>query len=827
MPGSLDSRCHWNDITESKAVIPANAEIHESRDNSSRFPATSPGHGTDTPPTPVTDRIEKLLFARRRLVLAAFVLATLAMGWIATGLRVDAGFTKLVPVEHEYMQTFLQYREEFGGADRVVIAVMARDGDMFTPEFFTALREVTDATFFLPGVDRAQVFSILTPNVRYIEVVEDGIAAGNVLPADFEPTETGFARVRENIIKAGIVGRLVANDFTGAIVAAKLQEFHPNTGERLDYIDVAHELERIRREAGADSNVDVHVDLHVIGFAKMVGDIAAGAIRVMTFFGIALLITALFVYAYTRSIRLTLPPLVCSLVAVVWQLGGLTALGFGVDPMSILVPFLVFAIGVSHGVQMVSSVRAEVAGGASGLDAARASFRRLLLPGAVALASDSVGFITISFIEVQVIKEIAVTASLGVAAIILTNLALLPVLLSWVEPDDEQRRTARAHDRLLQPMWSRIARVARRGPAAVVIAVSLVLLAAGAHFALQVRVGDEHRGVPELRADSVYNLDSAVITDRFEIGVDVLSVIAETEKDGCIDFEVMSTLDDFEWRMRNVEGVQSVLGLAGVARNINASWNEGNLKWRTLPRNRYSLVQAVSPVPTSSGLLNLDCSVMPVSIYTTDHKAETIERVVDAVKEFNAANRNERIAFRLASGNVGVMAATNEEVEASQFPILAYVYGAVIVLCLLSFRSISATVCIIVPLAVVSLLAYALMALLQIGLKVSTLPVVALGVGIGVDYGIYIYGRLRTHLEQGLDFAAAYERTLATTGAGVVLTGLTLAAGVATWIVAPLKFQADMGTVLTFMFLVNMVGAVVLLPALGAWLVRPGKAQGS
>ena len=775
----------------------------------------------------MTERIERLLFARRRLVLAAFVLATLAMGWLATGLRVDAGFTKLVPVEHEYMKTFLEYREEFGGADRVVIAVMARDGDMFTPEFFTALREVTDATFFLPGVDRAQVFSILTPNVRYIEVVEDGIAAGNVLPVDFEPTEAGFARVRENILKAGIVGRLVANDFSGATVAAKLQEFHPNTGERLDYIDVAHELERIRREAGADSNVDIHVDLHVIGFAKMVGDIAAGAIRVMMFFGIAFLITALFVYAYTRSIRLTLPPLACSLVAVVWQLGGVTALGFGVDPMSILVPFLVFAIGVSHGVQMVSSVRAEVAGGASGLDAARASFRRLLLPGTVALASDSVGFITISFIEVQVIKEIAVTASLGVAAIILTNLALLPVLLSYFEPDDGQRRAARARDQLLRPMWSRIARVARRGPAAAVIAVSLVLLAAGAHFAPQVRVGDEHRGVPELRADSVYNLDSAVITDRFEIGVDVLSVIAETEKDGCIDFEIMRTLDDFEWRMRNVEGVQSVLGLAGVARNINASWNEGNLKWRTLPRNQYSLVQAVSPVPTSSGLLNLDCSVMPVSIYTTDHKAETIERVVDAVKAFDAANRNERIAFRLASGNVGVMAATNEEVEASQFPILAYVYGAVIVLCLLSFRSISATVCIIVPLAVVSLLAYALMALLQIGLKVSTLPVVALGVGIGVDYGIYIYGRLRTHLQEGLDFAAAYERTLATTGAGVVLTGLTLAAGVATWIVAPLKFQADMGTVLTFMFLVNMVGAVVLLPALGAWLVRPGKAPGA
>ena len=767
----------------------------------------------------MTAAIEKLLFDRRRLVLAAFAALTLAMGWQAAGLRVDAGFTKLVPVEHEYMRTFLKYRDEFGGADRVLIAVMAREGDMFTPGFLAALREATDATFFLPGVDRTQVYSILTPNVRFIEVVEDGIAAGNVLPADFRPTGAGFARLRENVVKAGLVGRLVANDFTGAIVAARLQEFHPDTGERLDYIEVAHELERIRREIAAGADVDVHV----IGFAKVVGDVADGAARVVAFFGIAFLVTALFVYAYTSSIRLTAPPLACSLIAVIWQLGGLAALGFGVDPMSILVPFLVFAIGVSHGVQMVSAVRAEAARGAAGIDAARAAFRGLLLPGAVALASDSVGFVTISLIEVQVIKEIAVTASLGVAAIILTNLLLLPVLLSWFDADDEQRRAFAERDRRLRPLWSRIARVARRGPAAVAIGVAAVLLVAGAKYAPEVRVGDEHRGVPELRPDSVYNRDSALIADRFDIGVDVLTVISETVKDGCVDYGTMRTLDDFEWHMRNVDGVQSVRGLAGVARAINASWNEGSLKWRTLPRNRHMLVQSVAPVPTGSGLLNLDCSAMPVSVYTADHKAETVARVVEAVKEFDRANRNERIAFRLASGNVGVMAATNEEVEAAQFPILAYVYAAVIVLCLVSFRSVAATLCIVVPLAVVSLLAYALMALLEIGLKVSTLPVVALGVGIGVDYGIYIYGRLRTHLAQGLDFAEAYERTLAGTGAGVVLTGLTLAAGVATWIVAPLKFQADMGTVLTFMFLVNMVGAVLLLPALGAWLVRKGR----
>ena len=771
-------------------------------------------------PNRFTARIERLLFRRRALVLAAFALITLVMGWYAAQLRVDAGFFKLVPLKHEYMQTFLKHREAFGNADRVVIALTAPEGDMFTPEFFTVLKQVTDAMFFLPGIDRTQVFSILTPNVRYIEVVEDGIIAGNVLPADFRPTEAGLARVRENAIKAGVVGRLVANDFTGAIVSGRLQEFHPNTGERLDYIEVAGELEEIRGKAESSG----HVNVHIIGFAKLVGDIAAGATRVIAFFGITILITALFVFLYTRSVRLTIPPLVCSLVAVVWQLGTVTALGFGIDPMSILVPFLVFAVGVSHGVQMVSSVRAEVVAGAAGMDAAKASFRRLLLPGAVALASDSVGFIAISLIEVQVIRETAITASLGIVAIILTNLALLPVLLSYFRMSDAQRQAAAQRDNVLQPVWRRVARLAHRGPAAATVILAALLVAVGAHYAVQVKVGDSHQGVPELRAESVYNRDIATITDRFKIGVDVLTVFAETVPDGCIDYEVLSTLDEFQWHVRNVDGVQSVLSLAGVARNLNAGWNEGNLKWRTLPRNRYSLVQSVSPVPTSSGLINNDCSVLPVLIYTTDHKAETIQRIVDTVKDFQRANTLDRINFRLAGGNVGVMAATNEEVDASQFPILGYVFAAVILLCLVSFRSVAATVCIIVPLAAVSLLAYGLMAILEIGLKISTLPVVALGVGIGVDYAIYIYGRLRTHLDQGLDFATAYERTLTTTGAGVVLTGLTLAAGVATWIVAPLKFQADMGTVLMFMFLVNMIGAVVLLPALGAWLVRPKSA---
>ncbi|MEJ2094985.1 MAG: MMPL family transporter, partial [Gammaproteobacteria bacterium] len=270
----------------------------------------------------------------------------------------------------------------------------------------------------------------------------------------------------------------------------------------------------------------------------------------------------------------------------------------------------------------------------------------------------------------------------------------------------------------------------------------------------------------------------------------------------------------------NTPGVQSVLALPGVAKIINAGWNEGNIKWRVLPRNQSVLTQSVSYVPTSSGLLNSDCSVMPVLIFTRDHKAETIRTIINQAKAFASENNSETIQFKLAAGNVGVMAATNEEVEAAQFPILMYVYAVIIVLCMVTFRSIAGTFCIVLPLALVSLLSYALMSILEIGLKVNTLPVVALGAGIGVDYGIYIYNRLASFLSEGLSMSRAYEMTLATSGSAVFFTAITLTIGVMTWIFSPLKFQADMGILLMFMFFVNMLGASFLLPALATLIIK-------
>ena len=336
----------------------------------------------------------------------------------------------------------------------------------------------------------------------------------------------------------------------------------------------------------------------------------------------------------------------------------------------------------------------------------------------------------------------------------------------------------------------------------------------------EVRIGDTQAGVPELRPDSRYNRDTRVITGKFSIGVDILSVIVETVPNGCIDYDVVTLMDEFEGHIRGVPGVQSVISLPAVAKLVNAGYSEGSLKWRILPRNSQALAQAVSPIETATGLLNSDASVMPILIFLADHKAETLRAVTTATKAFAAAHPSPKAKFLLASGNAGVMAATNEVVAAAEKPILLWVFGAVIALCLITFRSVRAALCIVLPLAIVSYLAYALMVYLGIGLKTSTLPVVALGVGIGVDYGIYIFARLQTALAAGEYFDDAMYNALKDAGAAVVFTGLTLAIGVSTWIFSNLKFQADMGLLLTFMFLVNMVAAIILLPAMARWFWR-------
>jgi uncharacterized protein len=763
-------------------------------------------------------RVSGIVFGRRPMWLAVFAVLTVLFAASASRLAVDAGFNKMVPLKHPYMQTYREYEKVFGGANRVAIAIVQKDGDIYNREFMGKLKGLTDDVFLLNGVDRPSVKSLFTPNTRFIEVIEEGFAGGNVIPATFQGSDADLSQVRANVNKSTEVGRTVATDFSGALVAAGLMEIDPQTNKRLNYFEVAGKLEELRAKYQSDRHT-----VHIIGFAKAIGDIRDGARGVVTFFGVAFLITLVLMFWFVKDIKLTLVALVVAMMPVLWLLGTLPVLGFGIDPLSILVPFLIFSIGVSHAVQMTKTWEREMVAGVDSLAAAKASFAKLFIPGTLALLTNVLGFAVIMLIPIDIVRELGITASLGVAWMIITNKMLLPILLSYLALSPRVAQKEAAQEGRAHRIWAAAARCVDRRRASVIVAIAAVVLGLGLWQAHHLKVGDYGIGVPELRPESRYNTDNAKIIEKFAIGVNTLGVVAQTKnvQGACTQYDIMSTLERFDWHMQNVPGTQSVISLPGLAKVVNAGFNEGNIKWRQLPRDPQVMAQSVTPIDTSTGLLNPDCSAMQVLVNTTDQQGETIARLVREVKSFAAENRSDKLELKLATGNMGVTAATNEAVDKARWEMNFAIFGALLVMCMVTFRSLRATLCILIPLAIVSVLCEALMPALGIGLKVSTLPVIALGVGVGVDYGIYLYDRIETHLEEGMDLGHAFYEALNERGTAMVFTAVTMTIGVGTWAFSALKFQADMGILLAFMFFLNMLGALFLLPALAAFLLKP------
>ncbi|MBK7768697.1 MAG: MMPL family transporter [Sulfuritalea sp.] len=758
--------------------------------------------------------LENFFFRYRVPTLAVLLVFTVVMGYLATQLRMSAGFDKQLPIGHEYTQTFFKYREQLFGSNRIMVVVRAKHGDIWTKESLTKLHEVTQAVLFLPGVDRRSVQSLWTPNTRVYELTEEGFNAEDVIGGNITPDALDaekMARIRDRVVRGGYMGSLVANDNSAAMVVADLLEEDPQTHQQLDYLQLAQKLEtdiRGKLETGDHA-------IEIIGFAKQIGDIAAGAKGVAGFFALAALLTALSVYWYCRSVLLTVLPIACSMVSVVWQFGTLALLGYGLDPLGILVPFLVFAIGVSHGVQQINAISKAVAAGAGATAAARESFSSLFIPGTLALVTAFVGFVTLVLIPIPMIRELGITASIGVGYKIITNLIMLPVVASYFKfyrgyaLDLEKIQARRGL------LIERLGFIADLNHARVVLGLTAVLFGVAVWQSHGRHIGALQPGAPELRADSRYNRDVENIVSRFDLGMDVLTVVFETPNDSCNNFEVVNYIDQFTQHMTQVPGVLSVTSISALAKFANAGLNEGNPKMTALPRDSKALQVAVGYLPEAGGLFNRACTMMAANIYLADHKASTITPAIAAVKEFRQQFNPEKLGIKvlLASGNIGVLAATNEEIEARELPMMLYVYAAIMILVLLAYRDWRAMLACCVPLTVATFLGYWFMKALDIGLTVATLPVMVLATGIGVDYAFYIYNRLLIHLSQGQAMKPALQGALREVGIATVFTAITLSVGVATWSLSDLKFQADMGILLTFMFMVNMVMAITVLPA--------------
>ncbi len=769
--------------------------------------------------------LERLLFNNRLAIVALCAAITVVLSFQATKLRPNASFERMIPTQHPYIVNFFANKEELLGlGNSIAIAVETEEGDIFDPAYLEVLRTINDEVFFIPGVDRGGMKSLWTPTTRWAEVTEDGLTGGPVIPDNYDGSAARAEMVRANVLRSGEIGQLVANNFKSSIIFVPLLDNDPETGKPLDYLKLSRTLEGLREKYSSGP-----IRLHITGFAKIAGDLMEGLKQVLIFFGVACLLAAAMVYWFTRCVRSTFLVVACSIIAVIWQLGIVQSLGFELDPYSMLVPFLVFSIGMSHGAQKMNGITQDIGRGTHRVVAARYTFRRLFVAGLTAILSDAAGFAVLMIIPIGVIQELALMASLGVTVLIFTNLILLPILLSYAGV------SAKAAERNLKAemsdlsgerkhyLWRFLDLFTHRKWATVAIVLAFALSATAFFIRGNLQIGDLDPGAPELRPDSRYNQDNAFIVANYASSSDIFVVMVKTPEYLCTQYSTLVKVDGLEWELRQLPGVESTASMAQVSKHAIVGMNEGSLKWYELLHNQEVINSVTTRAPRE--LFNQNCNMLSLFVFLKDHKADTLTSVVNTVETFAARNNDEETKFLLAAGNAGIEAATNIVVNQSRATMLYWVYGAVILLCFVTFRSWKAVLCAVIPLVVTSLLCEALMVWQRIGVKVGTLPVVALGVGIGVDYALYVLTVVLARMREGMPLSAAYYRALLFTGKVVILTGLTLAMGVATWAFSPIKFQADMGILLAFMFLWNMLGALILLPALARFMLVPGKKQ--
>ncbi|MFJ5297108.1 RND family transporter [Pseudomonas sp. NPDC088368] len=769
---------------------------------------------------------ERLIFNHRFIVILLCVLATFFLGWQLRHLQLNASFEKTVPTQHPYLIHYADNKDELAGQGNALrIAVENLGGDIYDPAYLETLKQISDEVFLIPGVDRPFMKSLCTSSTRWMAITEEGLDGGPVMPDDYDGSKATLEALHHNVDNSGEIGRLVGLDGKSSIIYVALLALDTQTGLPIDYAQLSARLEQIRDKYRSDK-----VGIHIIGFAKVVGDLIDGLEQILLFFLLAVIITGGVLYAYTRCLRSTALVLSCSLVAIIWQLGMLPLVGLQLDPYSVLVPFLVFAIGISHGAQKMNGIMQDIGKGTHRLVAARFTFRRLFLTGLTALLCDAVGFGVLTIIQIQIIQDLAMVASIGVATLIFTNLILLPVFLSFVGVSPVAARksyeqsVAETDTAARNPLWQFLDRFTQRRWATVALIVAAVLAGGGFVIGRGVQIGDLDRGAPELRADSRYNQDNDFITRHYASTSDVLVVMVKTPTNQCTAYSTLKKVDALEWQLRNLPGVESTASLSSVSRQALVGMNEGNPKWYDLSHNQGMLNAIATNTPRS--LFNQDCNLLSLFVYLSDHKANTLKAVTQTVEAYARTADEPEVKFLLAAGSAGFEAATNQVVEKANHEMLLWVYAAVTLLCLATFRSWRATVCAIVPLVLTSILCEALMVMLGMGIKVATLPVIALGVGIGVDYALYVMSVLVAHKRQGHSLSASYYQSLVFTGKVVMLTGATLACAVFLWIFSPIKFQADMGVLLAFMFLLNMLGALILLPALAHFMLpdAPDKA---
>jgi predicted RND superfamily exporter protein len=730
--------------------------------------------------------------------------------------RIVSDFADLLPQDHPYIQLHNEIRDTFGGANNIIVAVTVEEGSIFSNDTLDRIHRITLAVDALEGINHNLVTSLTHRNVRKVWLSGEGTVKSSTY---FDPLKGGYSTAELDGIKQDVLadprvfGQLVSPDLKSAIVRGTLNE------GALDYEKIFLQLQLIRESEAIEG-----INIYATGQPVLVGWVSIYANQIITIFLLTVVIMLGLLIIHFRSMYGIVLPVIGIIVTSIWGLGILSLLGYNLDPLMLVIPFLISARAMSHGIQIVERYYQEIKQGHDGPYAAHLAFSNLFRPGSLGVISDAIGLLLIAVGSVPINDKLAVYACLWALSVIITVIIAIPCILQLL-PTPKVRA---AHSSTMAKLFRIIAdRMSNPRAPDIVLSVCSVLFVVALFAASKVTIGETEPGSPLLYADSDYNISSKVINDAFP-GSEELYVIGHTDELGGLKRpEVVKALADFQAHMLTDPALGGTKGLPDLIRAVNRITHYNDPRWYALPDDPrlvgglMFLYMMSSPIQGALlEFLDTDETNANIVFFYKDHQGTTIRRAIEMISQWKESQESniEGFTLKLAGGTIGVNAAINDAAFETNLIIIPLVFALIFLSVAAFYSSFHAGLIMLVAMSFATVLTYAYMGLAGIGININTVPIIAVGIGVGIDYSIYLMDRIRSEYYDGLSLNESIRIALATTGTAIGFTAATLICGVMMWVfVSDLKFQADAAMLLIVMLALNAMASIFLVPA---WLQK-------
>ncbi|MFM7735362.1 MAG: MMPL family transporter [Alphaproteobacteria bacterium] len=545
-------------------------------------------------------------------------------------------------------------------------------------------------------------------------------------------------------------------------------------------------------------------------------------------FLITTILTWILLYLYFHDWRGALRPTITGVISAIWGLGFINLIGLSFDPLALVIPFFITARAVSHSVQMHDRYYEEFE--KSGWDKEKAivaAFAELFVPTLSGITTDAIGILAILLVPIVMLQKLAISASFWIFAITISELLLNPIVYHYLAAPDKETVINREKGWFRNLIFSATDVILSKTGRIVTLSFWALLTAVSIYFLKDLTVGDPTAASPLLWADSPYNVSHVKIQEKFG-GVEPLIVVAEgTDKDAMKDPEVLRTMEKFQRTLERDPDVGYSFSLADILRGVNMVFHELEPKWGVIPNSwvdvggLFFVFFSGSPPSETAKYVTPDYKTAHVTFFAKNHKGDNIRRIIARAKQFIADNPMKKANFRLAGGLIGVLAAANEEILRNDLLMNFLGFFTIYVVLLFTYRSWMAGIYMLIPLFLSNLAINAYMGIQNIGINISTLPVVTVGVGFGIDYGLYIVSRIIEEIQKSGDLEDAVREAVSTSGKAVAFTAITMVIGTLVWWFSDIRFDAEMGLLLALWMLVSFIASMTLMPVLFV-VFRPG-----